>query len=142
MVVNSCNSKYVVNYLVDYIWRFIRNYTIYLLNFLMTWLKNNKEILIQIILFSVTGFFLHKPYLLIASAILICILPFSKIGSFYIATLNKLTSTVGRILKSILFGILFYLILLPISLLKKKENKSVYILPDKQFTSDHFKKLW
>ncbi len=108
----------------------------------MQFIKQNKEIFIQIIVFSIIGIGLHKTFLLYWSLGLIILLFIPQLASKYIDILNRFIHLFGYILKTILFSILFVFILCPVAIFKKKSNKMGYIHRNIILSKKSFEKMW
>ncbi len=108
----------------------------------MQFIKQNKEIFIQIIVFSILGIGLHKTFLLYWGLGLIILLFIPQLASKYIDYLNRLIHLIGYILKTILFSILFVFVFCPVAFFKKKKNKIGYIERNAILSKKSFEKMW
>lgn len=108
----------------------------------MDFIKRNKEILIQIIVFSIIGVFLKKYYLLIFVFILLIILPFNLLTKNYIKYLNKFINFIGFVIKTIMFTMLFVFVICPLSLFKKKQKNIGFVFRNKEIEPMDFEKMW
>jgi hypothetical protein len=108
----------------------------------MHFIKKNKEIFIQIIVFSIIAIFLKKHYLFPVVLILILLLPFQTIATKYIYYLNKTITLLGFSVKTILFTFLFVFVICPISLFKKQDKNTAYIIKNKIMEKSDFEKMW
>ncbi len=111
----------------------------------MNWIKRNKEILLQILVFTGIALYFHKTWMLYIAAILVLISPFQIISSNYILYLNLTINYVGFLLKSILFAMLFALVIIPISLIlkvKKDEKPADFINVNNTKEPSSFLKMW
>ena len=111
----------------------------------MNWLRKNKEIVLQILAFSIIGTVMHKLWMIYFAIALIIILPFEKIRNAYISFLVKTINYIGIIIKTILFTILFALVFIPISFIlktKKEEDSFGYITINQALNEQSFLKMW
>jgi hypothetical protein len=116
-----------------------------LFHFLMNRIKKNKEILIQLIVFTAMGFLLQKTWMFYIVLFLLLILPFPLLSSTYIKLLNSLLSYLGTGIKTVLFILLFGLVILPVGSLMKLSSKKVkpgYIHREGADYRSTFTKLW
>lgn len=111
----------------------------------MRWLKEYKEVLLQIIVFTAIGFLFHKTWMIGIAGVLVLILPFHTIIRNYIIFLNKIINYTGFLIKTTLFFLLFTVVIIPISLIlkiKKKQNRITYIPAEHPPEKLSFLKLW
>ena len=108
----------------------------------MQFVRKNKEILIQIIVFSIMGISFHKIYFIYFVATLLLLLFSQKLSSKYIILLNQIIQIIGYSIKTLLFTILFVFILCPIALVKKKNLKRGYIERNRTSDKQSFEKMW
>ena len=109
---------------VDCIWRLYRCQSFYLFHFLMKIIKENKEIIIQLLVFSAMGWYFHKTWLFYFVGFLLLLLAFPAARKKYISSLNTILSVIGDIIKTILFSFLFSLVIIPIGFLLQKRQRS------------------
>lgn len=132
------------DFTVDCIWRLYRCQSFYLFHFLMKTIKENKEIIIQLLVFSAMGWYLHKTWLFYVVGFLLLLLPFPAARRKYISSLNTILSVIGDIIKTILFSFLFSLVIIPIGFLLQKRQRSALSKKTYIETSGEtvFTKLW
>lgn len=112
----------------------------------MTNLKSYKTILIQVVVFLFLGIMRKQPILIVTSIFLFA-LPFisGKFALYYINFLERAINRIGFWIKNILFSLLFYSIIFPISFfLKRKERNKMegYVKLDITYIPSDFEKMW
>lgn len=108
----------------------------------MKFIKQNKEIFIQIVMFVLIGFFLKKYYFFIFSILLIIILPFNTLTQKYIFNLNRLLNLIGFWIKNLLFTLLYVFVFCPLALIRKKQNNKGFVIKKKTLVPIDFEKMW
>lgn len=112
----------------------------------MKFIKKYKVIWIQSIAFVIVGIFRHQTILIIVGYNLL-LLPFlsQKLALKYIILLEKILHLIGFWIKNIMFTLLFFLIITPISFILKLQNQKKiknYILRDPVDKQLNFEKMW
>ena len=107
-------------------------------------IKENKEIIIQLLVFSAMGWYFHKTWLFYFVGFLLLLLAFPAARKKYISSLNTILSVIGTIIKTILFSLLFLLVIIPIGFLLQKKRQSALSKNPYIVTSGEtvFTKLW
>ena len=111
----------------------------------MKWIKEHKEILLQIVVFTGIGLYFHKTWMLYFVAGLAVMLPSKIFSSYYILYLNKTINYIGFLIKTILFTLLFAFVIIPISLIlrmNKNENPVDFIDSNSKKDQSSFLKMW
>jgi hypothetical protein len=110
----------------------------------MTVSNNKKELLLQIAIFSIYGWYYHRDWMLYLALVLVIILPFQKICTFYQKIIHTGIAYTGDILKTLSFTLLFIFIIIPLGILIQYNNKKKvkgYLTFSLKRNND-FTKLW
>lgn len=109
----------------------------------MKTIKENKEIIIQLLVFSAMGWYLHKTWLFYVVGFLLLLLPFPAARRKYIQLLNGILTILGTVIKTILFALLFVLVIIPVGLILQRKSKTTSGYISRELSSVfEFKKLW
>ena len=120
MVVVSCNHQHCADCPIDHIRRFICCNPFHLFDFLMQHLKT-----FQLIYFQAIGLLIlyirYGKMTILVLAILLLIFPLllQNASKSYIAFFNRIMMATGKMLKHILFGILFILLITPLGIIRR-----------------------
>jgi len=112
----------------------------------MSYLKTNKTIWIQSVTFIILGIIRHQiGFIGLAGILLLLPVLSDKWAKGYMHFLEKTLVWIGKWTKNILFFILFFVIIIPISVvlkIKKKPERLDYIKRNTSYTSVNFEKMW
>ncbi len=109
----------------------------------MKFIKRNKTILIQAIVFSILGYYYKHSIFFVFVFLLLLLLPFKKIAEYYTKLVESSLNYLGNIIKSILFTLVFIFVIIPLKLMVRQESdKPQFIDKLNNQDPDRFKKLW